>query len=375
MRIAVLHNFMDNIGGAEIVSLTMARELGADVYTTSFDAERIASIGFGDVVPRIISIGAIPTKAPFRHQLALRLFRRLHLGKKYGFYIISGDWAVSAAVNNKPNLWYAHGPLNELWAFKDFVGAKMMSLWKRPIFEIWVRMNRMLTRRYARHVGTWVCNSENTRKRIRMYYGKEAVAVYPPVDTKRYSCSARAGYWLSVNRLLDHKRVDIQARAFAQMPGKKLVIVGSYEKGTTQFESYKNYIEKIKPPNVELRHWVPASELLDLYAHANGFITTSRDEDFGMTAVEAMAAGKPVIAPMEGGYMESVIDGETGILIDGIDETKLAQAVNELDDELKDPLKRKRYEERCMARAKLFDTAIFIKKIRDIIGGSAGDSR
>jgi len=366
-KIAVLHNFLDNIGGAEVVSLTLAREFNADLYTSNFDANRIASVGFGDVVPRIVAIGKVPRRAPFRHQLALRLFRRLDLGKKYDFYIISGDWAVGAAVNNKPNLWYAHGPLNELWAFKDFVGAKMIAAWKRPIFEVWVRMNRMLTRRYARNVGTWACNSENSRARIQKFYGAESSVIYPPIDTRLYSCEPDRGYWLSVNRLLDNKRVDIQMKAFAKMPDKKLVIVGSYEKGARQFEDYKRYIESLQPANVELRHWVPADELICLYAGARGFITTSRDEDFGMTAVEAMAAGKLVIAPNEGGYRESVVSGETGLLIDDIDETKLAAAVEKLDQELRNPAMRERYKEKSQARARLFDVSVFAAKIRRLI--------
>ncbi len=363
MKIAILHNFMDNIGGAEIVSLILARELNADLYTTNFNAERTASVGFADVVPRIISVGKVPARAPFRHQLALRIFRKLNLGKKYDFYIISGDWAIGGAVNNKPNLWYAHGPLNELWAFKDFVGVHMMPFWKRPIFEVWVMLNRFLTVRYSKHVGSWVCNSNNSKNRIKKYYKKDATVVYPPIETNKYLCGEDKGYWLSVNRLLDNKRVDIQIKAFAKMPDKKLVIVGSYEKGARQFEKYKEHIESMLTPNIVLRHWVPSGELIDLYSHCIGFITTSKDEDFGMTAVEAMASGKPVIAPNEGGYRENVIDGKTGVLINDIDAEKLAVAVQMISKELGIKENRIKYQCDCQVQAKKFDTKIFVSNI------------
>lgn len=112
MKIAVFHNFMDNIGGAERVGLTLARELNADLYTTNIDKDKIKKMGFDDV--RLISIGSIPINPPFRQQAALHKFRHLNLGKKYDFYIIDGDWAMSSAVNNKPNLWFVHSPIREI---------------------------------------------------------------------------------------------------------------------------------------------------------------------------------------------------------------------------------------------------------------------
>ncbi|MDP2684848.1 MAG: glycosyltransferase [bacterium] len=358
MKIAVFHNFMDNIGGAEMVALTLARGLYADVYTTNIDEEKITKMGFGDVLPRIHSLGRIPVNAPFRHQLALWKFRRLNLGKQYDFYIIAGDWAMSGAVNNKPNLWYVHSPLNELWHWKDYVRQELLNWWKRPLFDAWVWWNRRLSLRYAKHVGVWVCNSQNSKERIKKYYGKEATIIYPPIATGEYAYKPYKNYWLSVNRLLKHKRVDLQVKAFAQLPNEKLIIVGSYEKGARQFESYKKYIESIRGGNVEIIHFADDKKLKELYAECKGFIATAIDEDFGMTVVEAMAAGKPVVAPNEGGYKETVIDGITGKLINNIDVDKLVKAIKEIEG---DPEK---YKNACLERAKRFDTNNFINKIK-----------
>lgn len=361
MKIAVFHNFMDNIGGAELVALTLARELRADVFTTNLDKEKVKKMGFGDVVSRVYSIGRIPVNAPFRQQVVLRKFRKLNLGKKYDFYIIAGDWSISAAVNHKPNLEYFHSPLNEIWEFKDFIRQNWLEAWKRPLFDVWVWYNRIIYRKYFKHVEKRVCNSENTRSRIRKYLGSDAIVVSPPIDTSRFKFKKSGDYWLSVNRLFHHKRVDIQMRAFSKLPREKLIVVGSYEESRT-FLKYVNYIKKIKPRNVEILSWVSDEKLRELYSCCKGFITTAINEDFGMTPVEAMASGKPVIACNEGGYRESVINGKTGILIDEINVDKLVDAIKKLSKELdKEP---KRYKNACTERAKEFDVKVFMKKIR-----------
>lgn len=367
MKIAIFHNFIDNIGGAEMVSLTLARELNADIYTTNINEKMINSMGFSDVFPRIKSIGKIPTKAPFRQQLAFWKFRKLNLGNKYDFYIISGDWAMSGVVNNKPNLWYIHAPLNEIWQFKNYVKKELMVFWKRPIFELWGQFNRILTLKYAKNVGVWVCNSKNTQNRIRKYYKKDATIINPPIYTNKYSFSEFGDYWLSVNRLVVNKRIEIQTKAFQKLPNEKLIMVGSYEREAEQFENYKSKIEKNLPSNISVLHWVNNDELQNLYNNCKGFITTAMDEDFGMTVVEAMASGKPVIAPNEGGYKETVINGKTGILIDDIDENKLAETIKKLGIELDSVEKQNYYKNNCLEQAKKFDVEVFIQKIQEQI--------
>lgn len=361
MKIAVFNNFMDNIGGAEIVTLTLVRELNADLYTTNIDKDKIKKMGFEDTLSRIFSIGKIPNKAPFRQQLAFLKFRLLNLSNKYDFYIISGDWAMSGVVNNHPNMWYAHSPLNELWEFMDFIEKEILKPWKVSPYRLWVWFNRKLTLRYAKSVDSWVCNSNNTKQRIKKYYKKDAEIIYPPTETSQYKNKESKNYWLSVSRLVTHKRLELQLEAFRKLPDEKLIIVCSYEKNVMQFENYKKYIEEIKPENVTLLHWVKNDELKKLYSECKGFITTSVNEDFGMTVVEAMASGKPVIAPNEGGYKETVIP-TVGKLIDDIDSTKIVNSVKKITEELKS--NPNMYIIPCQKHAALFDTTVFIDKIK-----------
>lgn len=357
MRIAIFHNYMDNIGGAEMVTLTLARELKADIYSTNIDREKIKKMGFYDV--KLVSIGKIPLDAPFRQQLALWRFRKLNLKKKYELYIISGDWAVSGTVNNKPNLCYMHSPIRELWDLYKKVRQEIVPFHNRLIFDFWVLYNRYLNKKYIKKIDNIVCNSENTRKRLNDFLNRKSKVIHPPIYTNKFYYNKNGNYWLSVNRLLNNKRVDMQIEAFKKLPEEKLIIVGSHEKYVRHFQKYVSYINQIKPNNVEILHWVDFDKLTELYANCKGFITTAKDEDFGMTAVEAMAAGKPVIAPNEGGYKESVIDGKTGILINDITSDKLVSAIRKIGNNPK------KFKNACLKQAKKFDTKEFIKKIKE----------
>jgi glycosyltransferase involved in cell wall biosynthesis len=355
MKVAIFHNYLDNIGGAERVNLILVRELGAEIYSTVADHDMIEKMGFG---ARVRALGWLPVNAPYRQQMALWKFRRLNLSRHYDHFIIGGDWAVSAAVNNKPNLWYCHSPIRDLWDLYPHIRADIARWYLRYVFDTWVRFNRHLNLKYLKHVDKMACNSENTRSRVKKYLKRDAVVIYPPVETESFRCGKPGDYWLSVNRLVSHKRIEIQMKAFRSMPGEKLIIVGSYEKAA---QKYRKYIEKIKPGNVTLLNWVDEERLIDLYANCKGLIATAKDEDFGLTPVEAMASGKPVICGNEGGYRETVIDGLTGVLIDGINEDKIMRAVREVGG------KPGSYRKECLKRAREFDTKIFVRKIKEML--------
>jgi len=365
MKIAVFHNFLDNIGGAEMVGLTLARELNADIYTTNINKENIIKMGFGDILPRIYSIGSVPINAPFKQQFSLWKFRRLNLGNKYDFYIIDGDWAMSGAVNNKPNLWYVHSPIREIWDLYEYTRKNIVPFVLRYFFDIWVLYNRYLNKKYVNEVGVLVCNSENTKARVKKFLGKEATVINPPIEIAKFRFEKPGDYWLSVNRLISHKRIDMQLQAFTVLTKERLIIVGSYEE-SRHFKKHAEYCKEILPNNVEIRSWVSQEELIDLYARCRGFVTTSQDEDFGMNVVEAMSSGKPVIAPNEGGYKETIVNGKTGTLIDDISPKKLAEAIQELSKKIEN--NSDVYREHCQQQAKVFQTSAFISKIKKNIG-------
>lgn len=358
MKVAIFHNFLDNIGGAEKLVLTLARELQADIYTTNIDREKIRRMGFDS--KNIYSIGTVPTNAPYRQQLTVWRFRLLNLKKKYDYFIIGGDWAFSAAFNNHPVVWYIHSPARELWDLYEYTKKRSVPWYARWFFDLWVWYNRHESRAALQHIQHVVCNSSITKQRIEKYLHRSSDVIYPPVDTKKYKYIANDGFWLSVNRLVSHKRIELQLEAFARMPEKKLILIGSYEQ-SRHFLAYRDYVVRIKPSNVELRSWVDEAELIELYGRCTGVITTSLEEDFGMTAIEAMASGKPVITPDEGGYRESILQNKTGIRIQHITVDSLIDAINLVENDSTI------YKDACLKRAKDFDTTEFIRNIRTLL--------
>ncbi|MBI1833536.1 MAG: glycosyltransferase [Candidatus Andersenbacteria bacterium] len=356
MKIAIFHNYLDNIGGAERVTLTLARELGADVVSTVVDQSKLQKLGF--TIP-VKTIGWIPTNAPFRQQAASFRFRLLDISSHYDFFIIAGDWAISAAVNHKPNLWYCYSPIREIWDYASTIKKTLVPLPLHPAYDMWAGVNRYLNRRYVSHVQKIVCDSKLVQQRVKKYLNRESDVIYPPVDTQRFYHAPADNYWLAVNRLFSHKRIELQLEAMRKLPAERLIIVGSYEK-SRHFQSYARKIKQLLPPNVEIRSWVSEKELLSLYAHCRGLLATAHQEDFGLTPVEAMAAGKPVVAVDEGGYRETVIQDITGKLVPPSAEA-IASAMSEVGK------KSDGYADACRTRAAEFDTTTFISRISRVI--------
>jgi glycosyltransferase involved in cell wall biosynthesis len=220
-------------------------------------------------------------------------------------------------------------------------------------------VHRALDRRAVRGADRIVAISENVRGRVRRAYGRDADVIYPPVATSRFRFREIGDAWLSVNRLYPEKRIDLQMEIFRRLPEEKLVIVGGYTKG----DRTETYVSSLRPPpNVTLMGEVPEPALADLYGGCRGFLTTALDEDFGITPVEAMAAGKVVLATDEGGYRETVVDGRTGFLLPP-DPEAFARKIRELDDGALLGMR-----DACVARAREFDESIFVARMRAAIG-------
>lgn len=353
MRIAIFHDFFGTIGGGEKLVVELARGLGADIITTDLNKDSIKLMKASDVM--IISLGK-PTPIPMLKQVSASIMFSRADFPGYNFYVMSGNWAIFAAKKHKPNLLYCHTPVRMFYqAYNDF---KSFAPWyAKPFFALWVGIHRFLLEKRLRHVHGVVANSENCRRRVKRYYHKSAVVINPPI--KQYKFRKYGNFWLSVNRLYPHKRIELQLEAFKRIPKEKLVIVGGITKGDHS-RLYKSRIIKSKPDNVSFVEEVSEKRLEQLYADCKGFIATSQKEDFGMNVLEAMSAGKPVIAVNEGGYRETLINRKTGFLV----KPRIDEIVKAVKRANRNPA---RFRKACENRAKEYNVKNFVSRMRKII--------
>jgi glycosyltransferase involved in cell wall biosynthesis len=311
MKVAIFHDYLKFIGGGEKTVLTLARALDADVITTDVDRSLVGKMGFGDI--NIISLGDTVKAAPLTQLHASLKFRRCDFSRQYDRFVMSGNWAVFACRKHKPNLWYCYTPVRAFFDQYDRFRGRLglAGLLYRP----YACLHRRLYLNAVKDADTIVAISNVVKGRVKKYLGRDTAIIYPPVDTAGFRYIEDGDFWLSVNRLYPEKRIEVQAEAFRQMPDEKLVIVGGYGKGDHS-ERYAKRILQTLPPNVTVVSNVDDVTLKEYYGRCKGLIATSVDEDFGMNAVEAMAAGKPVVAAGEGGYLETVEPGHTGIFAD-----------------------------------------------------------
>ncbi len=167
---------------------------------------------------------------------------------------------------------------------------------------------RVHDRHYMSKISDFVAISHTTRTRIYKTYGKDATVIYPCIECDKFHHGEDKGYWLSVGRIAKWKRIPMIIDAFRDMPDEELVIYGA-PASMKDAEMVKDL-----PPNV---HWETGGDagLIKRYAECRGVITMGVDEDFGIVPLEAMASGKYVIAPNEGGYQETLREPRCGALI------------------------------------------------------------
>jgi glycosyltransferase involved in cell wall biosynthesis len=357
LKSAIFLDYIGAIGGGERVALMLARALDADLITTDVSRDALRYLGYDDI--NVISIGSTVKLPPLKQISASILFSRCDFSDKYDFFIFSGNWSHYAAKKHHPNLWYCYTPVRAFYDLRESMISRQASWFTKKLAAFWIDCHKGFDQRSIKSLDQIVAISNNVQRRIMKYHGRHSLVIYPPVDTSGFRFKEYGDFWLSVNRIYPEKRIDLQFDAFRALPKETLKIVGGYAQGDHAMQYYSQVSKRV-PQNVEMLGTVSEEELMDLYSRCKGLVCTAMDEDFGLTPVEAMACGKPVVAVDEGGFKETIIHGRTGILTRP-DSRSLAAAIEEVSENPE------RYKQECISRAKDFDISVFLDKISRLL--------
>lgn len=305
----ILHDYLQVNGGAERVAITLARELpdfelGVSGVYKDFK-------GTGDLTGvKPLMVGRLTGWLP-RIPRALFAFMQDHAFLHTAECVIySGVYAplavASQAIGRK--IYYCHTPPRFAFDREDLTVCRFHGLLK-PALEKAISMYRSSYLSAVRSMDIVITNSYHVRERLQNQTGVDSKVIYPPIDTRGFRFLGQHDYYLSVGRLEPNKRVDRIVHAFLSMPDKKLVVAS----GGSALNALKALANGAR--NIHFTGWLDHQGLAQMVGNAIAIVYVPWDEDFGMSAVEAMAAGKPVIGVDEGGLRESVIDGNTGILL------------------------------------------------------------
>ena len=308
---AVLYDYMQVNGGAESVTLTLCNEIPDMDLVTAFMAPE--AFPEAPIAEERIKTLISPTTRPGWQVLtsALAFEHKTRFLKDYETLIFSGSVAPLAVKHSRArkNIYYCHTPPRFVYDLRDYYLDAATRL-QRPALRALIAY---LQPRYEDAIGKMdkiFANSKNVQGRLKRYLGVDSEVLYPPVNTQRFKWLSDGDYFLSTARLEPLKRVDLIVEAFKQMPDQKLVVTS----GGSQLERLKKIAAYA--PNIEFTGWVTEERLAELVGHCKATIYIPKDEDYGMTPVESIAAGKPVIGVNEGGVSETVVEGVSGTLMD-----------------------------------------------------------
>ena len=241
---------------------------------------------------------------------------------------------------------YCHAPFRYAW-YEQARALSETSALLRPALRLQLRRMRSWDLAASRRVDAYIANSQLTRERIKRFYGRDAPVIHPPVETHRFSPGTPGDSLLVVSEIVRHKRVHVALEA-ARRAHAPIQIVGSGPDHAALSEAY---------PEAEFLGRASDEQLVELYAGARAVVVPSMEE-FGITAVEAQAAGRPVIAAAAGGALETVLDGQTGRLATLDDVESFTQAIESIDELDFDPAS-------AMLNAERFSVAAFQRRLAE----------
>jgi glycosyltransferase involved in cell wall biosynthesis len=355
-RVAIVHDYLTQRGGAERVVLALHRALpDAPLHTSLYDASATyPEFSNVDVRPSILDRVANLRQ---HHRLALLLLAPTFSAMEIDADVVvcsSSGWAHGARTAGRKVV-YCHAPARWLYQTDAYVarsgpGVQAALAAVRPALVFW-------DRRAARSADVYLANSTHTRNMIRKAYGIDAEVIFPPAGVNPSGPQSvppgiDPGYFLCVSRLLVYKHVGVVMEAFRDMPREQLVVVGSGPEARA--------LRAVAPTNVKFLPSVEDEQLRWLYANARALVASSL-EDFGLGPVEAATFGIPTVALRHGGYLDTVIEGSTGLFFD-------APAPAAVTDGIRRFMATTFHRPTIEAHSRAFDERNFTARIREVVG-------
>ncbi len=324
-KVAIVHDRLNVRGGGERVVEEIARLYPkAPIYTLIYDPNQFRDSEIAKHTIRTSFIDRLP-QAAARHRYYIPLMPLAIEGMELDRFdvVISSSAAFAHGVRTHPDqlhISYIHSPMRYAWhQYKQHVSQLGFG---SPAIRLLLAYLRRWDRAAAYRATHLLANSQWTRNAIKNAFDREAKVIYPPVQVERFAQGEkRNDYYLTASRLVPYKRVELIVDAFSKL-GLPLIVIGDGPE--------EKHVKRNAAENIEFRSYQPQEEFSKLMNEAKAFVYAA-EEDFGIAAVEAQAAGAPVIAFGRGGLTETVIDGKTGIFFDEQSEESLIAAVREFE--------------------------------------------
>lgn len=361
MRIAIVHDWLNQMGGAEEVLENLVSLFPeAPVYTSIYWAKGMPPAyrrwdirtSWMDRLPGIKQ----------HHQLYLPFYPLAFESLDLGAYdvVLTNKSGFCHGVITPPetlHVCYCLTPTRYVWRYHDYALREGIGPLARALLAPLLFRLRMWDRLAAERVDRFIAISTEVQRRISKYYRRDSVVIYPPVDTERFSVasspdgvSGHDDYYLSLGRLVPYKRVDLAVQACTQL-GLPLKVGGTGRDLPR--------LKAMAGPTIEFLGYVPDDELAELMARCKAFLFAGA-EDFGITPVQAMAAGRPVIAYAYGGALDTVQEGVSGLLFHEQTVGSLVAALSRFNPAQYDS-------QAIREHARQFDTTVFRNRIGDAI--------
>ena len=331
-KIAIVHDFLTYFGGAEKVLLSL-HDLYPDapIYTLLYDEDKMKKY-FPDAKIRASFLNKFPkfTRKRKKYLLPFMPTAVETFDLRDFDIVISSSSSFAKGIITKPktiHICYCHAPTRFLWDwYYDYLKENKIKGLKKTLIVPLLHYLRIWDKSASERVDHFIANSQNTADKIKKFYGRESVVVYPPATPQpplsgglpkpiaQNGSTAINGLWsqhkkdyfLIVSRLSPYKKIDIAIEAFNKLE-LPLVIIGDGQD--------RKRLEKIAEKNTQFLGFQPEEKLSQYYQNCYAFIFPGED-DFGITPIEAMSFGKPVLAFRKGGSIETMIEGVTGEFFD-----------------------------------------------------------